>query len=160
MSSCSPPAELLLTRSTPVQLQVVDPSTSLPIPSISLAIDGSSPVSSRFTISGPAGPFHTLRTTLTFLKPLPSTFKAFRILLAVRPKLGDDSKALSTVSERMRSMVGEEQQAPVESWEEQRFIFMRALSGEVELRSGKKGQAEASSDKGESGSRDSPAPLL
>lgn len=126
----------------------MDPVTRLPIPSISLSLDDSSPPSSLFTISGPAGPFHTLKTTLTFLSPLLPSLTSFSVLLSAQPSSRTDT--LSEVSSRMRSIIGEDQQELLESWEGQRYVLMRALSGAVEIRSGKKGsEASTSIDKGE-----------
>lgn len=53
--------------------------------------------------------------------------------------------ALSAASERMRVLIGEEQQEPLEAWDGHRYMFMRALSGEVLV---KRGSSSASSAKG------------
>ena len=132
-----------------MRLQIVDPVTFTPIPHISLGIDGSSQSSGCFTISGPAGPFHTLKCTITFKMPLPPTLKQFSVLLSV-PCSTSPPVDLSATSSRMRAIIGETDQNPLESWDNQNSVLMRALSGVVEIRMGQKGsEATASAEKGE-----------
>ncbi|ORY53997.1 hypothetical protein BCR35DRAFT_17355 [Leucosporidium creatinivorum] len=136
-----------------LHLQLLDPLTSLPLPHLSLTLDSpspspsSSPPSSSFTLTPSSGPYTTLRLTLhiPITHPPPP---AFRILLAVKPS-SQPPPRLEETSESMRTIIGEEGQDVMVSWEEERFVFMRAMSGEVEIRrgGGKGGEGVASNEK-------------
>lgn len=72
-----------------------------------------------------------------------------RFLLSVA-STGEIPPILSECSQKMREVIGEENQEPIESWDGSRFILMRVFSGEVKVvMSGKKGEGSASTSKGE-----------
>lgn len=130
-----------------VSLSLIDSTTNQPYTHAKLSFaDNSSP--SSFTIHSSRGHFHTIKPIVTFQNTSikPTSFK-FLLTLASTSQI---PPILSRCSQKMREVIGEENQEPIESWDGSQFIFMRVLSGDVEVvMSGKKGEGSTSTLKGE-----------
>ena len=130
-----------------VNLAAVDALTSQPF--LNLAITPSS-----LTLRPSLSPFHTLKASLAATRSATSLPRKFRLLLSVAnaSRVGDKGKAVAEGEqddERIKQVTGEVGQGASESWEEDRFVFLRALSGEVDVRETKAGENAVADTKGE-----------
>lgn len=113
-----------------VSLTALDATTLTPYPNLTIAISGH-PKSKSFPIHSSRGDFHPLKVTLTFAKFQRDTNPPLSFLLSTSDS--STSSTLSSESDMMRQIIGESAQSPVESWDGNRYIFMRTMSGHVKV---------------------------
>lgn len=142
-----------------VNVEVVSCDEALnPLQGIRLQLAGQESGSSMITIHGHSGPYYTLKGHIIIsTATVPSSVK---IALSLRQQQQQiQPRALSSTSQAMLKLIGEDGQTPLRGWDDQDYIFMRALSGEVQIkRTSDKSPPTASSEKGTQGafsSRDS-----
>ncbi|CDR37465.1 RHTO0S02e15214g1_1 [Rhodotorula toruloides] len=127
----------LMFDSVDLRMEVLDGGTLEPPAGVILRLANSSSASSApnsavFTFSPSNGPFHTLKLSLTFQPAfltcpvLPSL--SFR--LSVDPRRPLPAKA-SEATRCVRTLVGEIDQAVVETWDDRRYVLMGVRSGDM-----------------------------
>ncbi|GAA6005338.1 hypothetical protein JCM10207_002943 [Rhodosporidiobolus poonsookiae] len=137
-----------------MQLELLDAETLKPPSGVTLRLNGSSSnpssasTAATFTFSPSRGPFHILKPQLVFApsspsRPPPKTL-TFR-LSAANPSF-NTAPTPSAASARIRQTLGETEQEVLESWEEERYVFLSLRSGPVEVRVEGK-EAKTASDK-------------
>ncbi|GAA5971412.1 hypothetical protein JCM11641_008343 [Rhodosporidiobolus odoratus] len=132
----------LMFDSLNLQIELLDAMTLNPPTNIGLRLEDSlSPASARknvasFTFSPSRGPFHSLRLNLGFsalgTSRIPQSALCFRLSVAPSSAVGS-SLSDSRATKRMRTLIGEEQQSVLESWEDKKYVFMSLTSGPVEV---------------------------
>ncbi|GAA5870586.1 hypothetical protein JCM16303_001526 [Sporobolomyces ruberrimus] len=88
-----------------------------------------------FTFTPSRGPFHSLSLKLVSRSPKAQLPKRVRFRLSVAPTSTDPCQlsSESSATKRVRELVGEEAQPVLETWNDNRYIFLSVESGEVEL---------------------------
>lgn len=127
-----------------VTLSAVDCLTSQPLANLTIA-------PSTLTLRPSQSAFHTIKASLTAARSATALPKTFRLLLAVATKTEGKGKEVAEGErddEWMKRVTGEVGQGAVENWEEDRFVFLRALSGEVGVREVKAGEGAVADTKG------------
>lgn len=76
------------------------------------------------------------------------SFPPVRLLLKVAERKGQTTQKSSPGSERMKELIGEVEQEAKESWDSTNLIFMRVLSGDIEVIGSGKKESSVSSSKG------------
>ena len=135
----------ILTTPTPstVRLAVVDSITSQTLPNLAIT-------PTNLTLRPSQSPFHTLKATLTATRSAAPLPKTFRLLLSVASE--GKGKAVAEGerdNEWIKQVIGEVGQEVVANWNEDKVVFLRALSGEVEVRETKAGENAVADMKGE-----------
>lgn len=147
-------------------LEILEADTLEPPSGVTLQLEGSLSRSSKpstsatFAFMPVRGPFHTLKGSLTFMPPAPSSGTRAVRPLCFRLSVSPDSRRRSPSIEpasasaaEIRALIGEPSQATTSTWDDKSYVFMSVTSGpmHVDFGRGEPGKAGAvSQEKGAS----------